>query len=157
MTQPVAILMVCMGNICRSPTAEAVMRFKAKQQGIAVTLDSAGTISAHKGEKPDQRSMVAGQARGYDFSGIRSRKVKPSDFASFDIILAADHQNITDLLAICPPEFTHKVSLLLSHTEQSMDEVPDPYYGGVKGFEKVLDLIEQGCEGVLKKISMKIT
>lgn len=152
MSQPVSMLMVCMGNICRSPTAEAVMRHKAKLHGVKVKLDSAGTIGAHKGEKPDQRSMQAGQARGYDFSGIRSRKVRASDFADFDYILAADEQNIADLMAICPPELQHKISLLLSHSEQTVQEVPDPYYGGPKGFEKVLDLIEQGCDGLLKKI-----
>ncbi|HDM8228376.1 TPA: low molecular weight phosphotyrosine protein phosphatase [Vibrio campbellii] len=146
------LLVVCMGNICRSPTGEAVLRAKAKELGISVEVDSAGTIGYHAGNSPDARSMQAGKQRGYSFKGMRSRKVTVGDFDEFDMVLAADKANLADLLDICPTEHRHKVSLFLSHGDSDYDEIPDPYYGGDAGFELVLDLIEDASEVILKKL-----
>lgn len=146
------LLVVCMGNICRSPTGEAVLRAKAKKLGISVEVDSAGTIGYHAGNPPDARSMQAGKQRGYSFKGMRSRKVTVGDFDEFDMVLAADKANLADLLDICPTEHRHKVSLFLSHGDSDYDEIPDPYYGGDAGFELVLDLIEDASEVILKKL-----
>ncbi|WP_321283114.1 low molecular weight protein-tyrosine-phosphatase [uncultured Vibrio sp.] len=146
------ILVVCMGNICRSPTGEAVMRAKANELGLPVEVDSAGTIGYHTGNSPDTRAMVAGKQRGYSFKGMKARQVKSEDFEYFDMILAADKANLADLLDICPVELRHKLSLFLSHSDSSYDEIPDPYYGGDDGFELVLDLIEEASEVILKKL-----
>ncbi|MEF1329171.1 low molecular weight protein-tyrosine-phosphatase [Vibrio sp. M260121] len=146
------LLVVCMGNICRSPTGEAVLRAKAKELGISVEVDSAGTIGYHAGNPPDARSMQAGKQRGYSFKGMRSRKVTVGDFDEFDMVLAADKANLADLLDICPTEHRHKVSLFLSHGDSDYDEIPDPYYGGDAGFELVLDLMEDASETILKKL-----
>ncbi|MDD1781736.1 low molecular weight phosphotyrosine protein phosphatase [Enterovibrio sp. ZSDZ35] len=145
------ILVVCMGNICRSPTGEAVLRQKAQDRGVNVIIDSAGTIGYHEGSKPDARSRAAGEARGYDFSGIYSRPVVPEDFEHFDMILAADKANLADLLDNCPKHLRHKVSLFLSHGDSKLDEIPDPYFGGGRGFELVLDLIEDASDSILNK------
>ena len=150
--KPVSILVVCMGNICRSPTAEAVFRAKAEQLGIKVDIDSAGTIAYHQGESPDPRAQAAGKARGYSFKGIRSRQIQKQDFVDFDYIFAADEQNKRDLLHDCPAEFQHKISLLLSHIASDYHEIPDPYYGGDKGFDLVLDLLELSAEAILRKV-----
>ncbi|AEY01719.1 protein tyrosine phosphatase [Oceanimonas sp. GK1] len=146
------VLTVCMGNICRSPTAEAVLRHKAARAGLDVEVDSAGTIGYHAGAGPDARARAAGEARGYDFSGMRARQVTVSDFERFDLVLAADKENLRDLQRLCPPAHVHKVKLLLSFAEGPEQEVPDPYYGGEQGFERVLDMVEAACEGVLKHL-----
>ncbi|MFW1334493.1 low molecular weight protein-tyrosine-phosphatase [Vibrio parahaemolyticus] len=146
------ILVVCMGNICRSPTGEAVLRAKAKELGVDVNIDSAGTIGYHTGNTPDSRAMAAGKQRGYSFKGMRARQVSVQDFEDFDLVLAADKANLADLLDICPAEHRHKVSLFLSHSNSSYDEIPDPYYGGDDGFELVLDLIEEASVAVLQKL-----
>ncbi len=146
------ILVVCMGNICRSPTGEAVLRAKAKELGVDVDIDSAGTIGYHTGNTPDSRAMAAGKQRGYSFKGMRARQVSVQDFEDFDLVLAADKANLADLLDICPAEHRHKVSLFLSHSKSSYDEIPDPYYGGDDGFELVLDLIEEASVAVLQKL-----
>ncbi|KOF50680.1 protein tyrosine phosphatase [Vibrio parahaemolyticus] len=146
------ILVVCMGNICRSPTGEAVLRAKAKELGVDVDIDSAGTIGYHTGNTPDSRAMAAGKQRGYSFKGKRARQVSVQDFEDFDLVLAADKANLADLLDICPAEHRHKVSLFLSHSNSSYDEIPDPYYGGDDGFELVLDLIEEASVAVLQKL-----
>nr|WP_319535079.1 low molecular weight protein-tyrosine-phosphatase [uncultured Vibrio sp.] len=146
------ILVVCMGNICRSPTGEAVLRAKANELGVAAEIDSAGTIGYHTGNSPDQRAMLAGKQRGYSFRGMRARRVQSDDFEYFDIILAADKANFADLLDICPAVHHHKISLFLSHSDSSYDEIPDPYYGGEGGFELVLDLIEEAAEVILNKV-----
>ncbi|MEI8608057.1 low molecular weight phosphotyrosine protein phosphatase [Enterovibrio sp. Hal110] len=143
------ILVVCMGNICRSPTGEAILRAKAAERGIDVEIDSAGTIGYHTGSKPDPRSQQAGEARGYSFAGIRSRQVAVEDFETFDLVLAADKANLADLIDICPPEYRHKVSLFLSHGDVALNEIPDPYFGGSLGFERVLDLIEEASDSIL--------
>ncbi|AMG11770.1 low molecular weight protein-tyrosine-phosphatase [Vibrio vulnificus] len=147
------ILVVCMGNICRSPTGEAVLRAKAQQRGIEVEVDSAGTIGYHAGNTPDHRSMQAGQLRGYSFNGIRSRQVDAKDFEYFDWILAADKENLADLFSICPEKYQYKLSLFLSHAELDVDEIPDPYYGGEEGFDLVLDLIEAASEAILENVA----
>lgn len=141
----VRLLFVCLGNICRSPTAEAVGRHLAKRRGLAVEVDSAGTYGGHEGNPPDPRSKAAGEKRGYSFAGIRSRKITRADFTDFDLILAMDNSNLEALRKLCPQPLQHKLSLLLSHSDNAQSEVPDPYYGGSRGFELVLDLIEQGC------------
>ncbi|EMK3672825.1 protein-tyrosine-phosphatase [Vibrio parahaemolyticus] len=146
------ILVVCMGNICRSPTGEAVLRAKAEELGVDVDIDSAGTIGYHTGNTPDSRAMAAGKLRGYSFKGMRARQVSVQDFEDFDLVLAADKANLADLLDICPAEHRHKVSLFLSHSNSSYDEIPDPYYGGDDGFELVLDLIEEASVAVLQKL-----
>ncbi|WP_133407274.1 low molecular weight protein-tyrosine-phosphatase [Parashewanella tropica] len=146
-----SILFVCMGNICRSPTAEAVFRQKFHQAGIDAKLDSAGTIGFHQGKLPDPRSRFAGEKRGYDFSGITSRQVVSNDFADFDLILAADKENLQDLQMICPIKYRHKLKLLLSFSDSDYQEVPDPYYGVEDGFELVLDLIETSADNVINK------
>ncbi|ENB1603489.1 low molecular weight phosphotyrosine protein phosphatase [Vibrio parahaemolyticus] len=146
------ILVVCMGNICRSPTGEAVLRAKAEELGVDVDIDSAGTIGYHTGNTPDSRAMAAGKQRGYSFKGMRARQVSVQDFEDFDLVLATDKANLADLLDICPAEHRHKVSLFLSHSNSSYDEIPDPYYGGDDGFELVLDLIEEASVAVLQKL-----
>ncbi|EJG1189477.1 low molecular weight phosphotyrosine protein phosphatase [Vibrio parahaemolyticus] len=146
------ILVVCMGNICRSPTGEAVLRAKAEELGVDVDIDSAGTIGYHTGNTPDSRAMAAGKQRGYSFKGMRARQVSVQDFEDFDLVLASDKANLADLLDICPAEHRHKVSLFLSHSNSSYDEIPDPYYGGDDGFELVLDLIEEASVAVLQKL-----
>ncbi|EPI4956419.1 TPA: low molecular weight protein-tyrosine-phosphatase [Vibrio parahaemolyticus] len=146
------ILVVCMGNICRSPTGEAVLRAKAEELGVDVDIDSAGTIGYHTGNTPDSRALAAGKQRGYSFKGMRARQVSVQDFEDFDLVLAADKANLADLLDICPAEHRHKVSLFLSHSNSSYDEIPDPYYGGDDGFELVLDLIEEASVAVLQKL-----
>ncbi|HHG3020460.1 TPA: low molecular weight protein-tyrosine-phosphatase [Vibrio parahaemolyticus] len=146
------ILVVCMGNICRSPTGETVLRAKAEELGVDVDIDSAGTIGYHTGNTPDSRAMAAGKQRGYSFKGMRARQVSVQDFEDFDLVLAADKANLADLLDICPAEHRHKVSLFLSHSNSSYDEIPDPYYGGDDGFELVLDLIEEASVAVLQKL-----
>ena len=141
-----------MGNICRSPSAEAVFRHKAKAQGLNLTIDSAGTVGAHVREKPDHRAQKAGQAKGYSFDGIKARKVRDADFDDFDLILAMDNDNKDNLLSISPSHSHHKIQLFLDYAHNNEEaEVPDPYYGGANGFRFVLDLIEDASDGLLKK------
>ncbi|HAS24177.1 low molecular weight protein-tyrosine-phosphatase [Vibrio splendidus] len=146
------ILVVCMGNICRSPTGEAVLRKKAQQMDIDVTVDSAGTIGFHQGNPPDSRSKSAGENRGYSFKGITSRKVVMNDFDEFDLILAADQANLDDLTNQCPAHLQYKLALFLSFGESQYQEIPDPYYGEGNGFELVLDLIEESSEAILRSM-----
>ncbi|MDO6497252.1 low molecular weight protein-tyrosine-phosphatase [Photobacterium sanguinicancri] len=146
------ILVICMGNICRSPTAEAVLKKKVRERGLNVFVDSAGTISYHTGSMPDPRSVAAGEGRGYDFSGITARSVKASDFEVFDKVLVADRNNLEDVLSICPPALHHKIALFLSYGEGELDEIPDPYYGGARGFEYVLDVVEDAADCILDSI-----
>lgn len=148
-----SILFVCMGNICRSPTAEAVFRHKAAAQGKKLSIDSAGTLGAHAKQKPDPRSQKAGVARGYSFDGIKARKVTKQDFYDFDLILAMDEQNLKDLQQVAPAALVEKPQLFLNFAENFNDtEVPDPYYGGARGFQYVLDLVEDASEGLLKQL-----
>lgn len=152
MKPEVKVLVVCLGNICRSPTGEAVLRAKAQALGVNIQVDSAGTSGYHVGARPDARSAQTGASRGISFAGIYSRQINQNDFAHFDYILAADKQNLADLQAECPAEYQHKLSLFLSHCDSEHEEIPDPYYGGEQGFELVFDLIERACEGFLVKL-----
>ncbi len=146
------VLVVCLGNICRSPTAEAVLRATAKKLNIEIEVDSAGTINNHQGNSPDKRSMAAGEKRGYSFKGITSRQVITSDFEYYDHILAADNSNIEDLKSLCPKQLHYKIALFLSYAQADTDEIPDPYYGGDAGFELVLDLLEDASSQLLIKL-----
>lgn len=146
-----SVLFVCMGNICRSPSAEAVFRQKA--QGLSLVIDSAGTVGSHAREKPDHRAQKAGIARGYSFDKIKARKVTSEDFEKFDLILAMDEKNIQDLMKVAPQDLQYKMQLFLDYAENFDDtEVPDPYYGGAKGFQYVLDLVEDASEGLVKRL-----
>lgn len=148
-----SVLFICMGNICRSPTAEAVFRQKVADHALDINIDSAGTIGAHAKEKPDHRSMKIGEESGYSFNGIKSRKVTVDDFDKFDLILAMDNKNLEDLLDLAPVEHQDKVKLFLEYGEQfDEQEVPDPYYGGSGGFKYVLQLVEDASDGLLRKM-----
>lgn len=148
-----SVLLVCMGNICRSPTADGVLRKMAKERGIPLIVDSAGTTSAHAGERPDLRSVKAASERGYDLSEIRSRQVQSDDFDRFDHLLAMDEANLRDLRARCPEQHQHKLALFLEFGSMNQREVPDPYYGGGRGFTHVLDLVEDASRGFLDTLS----
>jgi protein-tyrosine phosphatase len=151
---PIRLLFVCLGNICRSPTAEAVMRGLLREQGLedAVEVDSAGVGDWHAGEPPDARATAAAQARGVTLAGA-ARMIAPRDFEDYDLILAADRSNLSDLRATAPKEMRARMHLLREFdpaSEGAPDlDVPDPYYGGPDGFERVLDLVEAACRGLL--------
>ncbi|MCP9338024.1 low molecular weight protein-tyrosine-phosphatase [Stutzerimonas xanthomarina] len=148
------VLFVCMGNICRSPTAEAVFRKCAEKAGMdkRVTIDSAGTDRWHIGKAPDQRACLAAARRGYDLAALRARQVSVEDFQRFDLILAMDHDNLERLRALRPATCNAEVDLFLRRYRLGEDAVPDPYYGGEDGFEQVLDLIEDGVAQLLDEI-----
>jgi protein-tyrosine phosphatase len=151
----VKVLFVCMGNICRSPTAQGVFEFLVNSEELshAITIDSAGTYAYHIGELPDARARSAALKRGIDLGNQRARRVTESDFREFDYVLAMDRENYDDLEAICPSEQTGKLRLFLDFApELGVREVPDPYYGGSNGFERVLDLIEHASRGLLAAI-----
>ena len=150
-----AVLFVCLGNICRSPTAEAVFRHKAAAAGLDVTIDSAGTHGYHIGSAPDKRSQSAGIAKGYKFDGIACRKVAHEDFDKYDYILAMDKSNLANLQKVSDSAYHPKIKLFLSFANSDHQEVPDPYYGGKKGFELVLDLIEQASDGLIEDIKKR--
>jgi protein-tyrosine phosphatase len=149
--------MVCLGNICRSPTAEAVLRAQVEAAGLAdyITIDSAGTSDWHQGEAPDKRSMLAASNRLYDLSTQRSRQVTTLDFEEFDYILAMDRQNLSDLQDHCPVAYQHKIELLLNYGNTGWLDVPDPYNSGKEGFELVLDLVEVACSAFLPHLVEK--
>lgn len=149
------VLFVCMGNICRSPTAEGVFRRMVEKAGLAdrVQIDSAGTHDYHIGEAPDQRAQQVASRRGYDLSCLTGRQVQRNDFRDFDYILAMDLDNLRNLQRDCPPEYAHKLSLMLDFSQRFYGrEVPDPYFGGAQGFENVLDMIEDASRGLLDRI-----
>lgn len=154
-TRQTAVLMVCMGNICRSPTAEGVFRRRLREAGLdhLVRLDSAGTHSYHIGKSPDPRAQQAASRRGYDLSDLVGRQVGPRDFEEFDLILAMDAENLANLRRLCPAGQEHKVRLFLSFSARFPgQEVPDPYYGGPHGFDQVLDMVEDAAAGLLDEI-----
>lgn len=151
----ISVLFVCMGNICRSPTAEGVFRDKLKQSGLAdhVEIDSAGTHDYHIGRPPDGRAQDAAGMRGYDLSDLRGRQVNARDFEAFDFILAMDKDNLALLHQQCPPHLQHKLRRLLSFSQHFPNlDVPDPYYGGQSGFDQVLDMVEDAAEGLINEI-----
>ena len=150
-----SVLFVCMGNICRSPSAEGVFKQQIGESGLdeRVRVDSAGTHAYHLSEAPDARAQAAAMARGIDISHQRARRFEVSDFERFDYILAMDQDNLDTLSRLCPAGFTGKLDLLLGFAPRlNCRDVPDPYYGGEHGFERVLDLIEQGCAGLLDEL-----
>ncbi|WP_354686072.1 low molecular weight protein-tyrosine-phosphatase [Cupriavidus necator] len=153
-----AILMCCMGNICRSPTAEGVLRAKLAAAGLEdlVELDSAGTHEYHLGHPPDPRTLRHALSRGYDLSPLRARKVGIPDFDRFDLILAMDRENLAGLTRL-RPDAGDKLRLLMSFaTRHHVDEVPDPYYGEGDGFERVLDYIEDACDGLVEMLHQRL-
>jgi protein-tyrosine phosphatase len=152
------ILFVCMGNICRSPAAEGVTRTLLARLGCAelAELDSAGTHDYHVGAPPDLRMQKAAALRGHDLADLRARQVSAADFAHFDLVLAMDRDNLQRLLERCPPEHRSKVRLFLEYApDERVDEVPDPYYGGAAGFERVLDLVEAAARGLIEELDLK--
>jgi protein-tyrosine phosphatase len=154
-----SVLFVCMGNICRSPTADGVFRHKVNESGLAhaVRVDSAGTHNYHPNSPPDERSQLHAARRGYDLSDLRARQVQAKDFEAFDLILAMDDDNLALLRADCPPQHRHKLGRLTQYCQHHKTPVvPDPYYGGGNGFERVLDLVEDACEGLLAHVQRQV-
>lgn len=148
-----SVLMVCSGNICRSPTAQAVLERRLAELGLdrMVAVDSAGLEGHHVGEAPDKRSQKHASLRGYDLSGQRARRVEPQDFERFDLLLAMDRGHLASLRKRCPPELQDRIALLLGDAE-----VPDPFYGGPAGFERVLDLVEPGCARLAADLAARL-
>lgn len=153
----ISVLFVCMGNICRSPTAEGVFRYHVEGAGLAehIDIDSAGTHAYHVGEPADRRARAAAERRGMSLDGIRARRVKSDDFERFDHILAMDEDNLARLADEAPAEHRHKLRLFLEFAKNGEREVPDPYYGGAAGFERVLDLVDEASRGLLETLSIK--
>lgn len=154
------MLFVCMGNICRSPTAEGVFRHRVASAGLSgrIAIDSAGTHDYHIGEPPDRRTEQAALVRGYDLSGLRGRQVEPGDFHEFDYILAMDRENLSNLRRICPQQQRHKLNLFMEFSRGfDQREVPDPYFGGAQGFETVLDMAEDAATGLLEAIRARMS
>lgn len=152
---PVKVLFVCLGNICRSPTADGVFQKYVKDAGLAdkIQVDSAGTAGWHQGRAPDPRTIAAAKKRGIDLSVLRARQVQQKDFAEFDYILAMDKVNLQDLISMMPADYAGQLGLLLEFSgQQKYREVPDPYHGDDRGFELVLDLIEDAAKGLLDSI-----
>ena len=141
------LLFVCTGNICRSPTAEGVLRHLAKKAGVPLHVESRGTHDYHVGEPPDERAQHHAKGRGYDLSAQRARQVSERDFEEFDLILAMDRSHLRLLERMCPARHRAKLRLFLPGAD-----VPDPYYGGAEGFEQVLDLVEAACRGLLQDL-----
>ena len=141
------VLFVCTGNICRSPTAEGVLRHLAKDANVPLHVESAGTHDYHVGNAPDQRSQKHARGRGYDLSAQRARQVRRRDFEEFDLIVAMDRGHLEILQDNCPAQHQGKLRMLVRG-----HDVPDPYYGGAEGFEQVLDMVEAACLGLLSEI-----
>ncbi|MEJ2361481.1 MAG: low molecular weight phosphotyrosine protein phosphatase [Gammaproteobacteria bacterium] len=156
--EKVRVLFVCMGNICRSPTAHGVFRALVQERNLQklIEIDSAGTHAYHTGEPPDSRAQNTATQRGIDLSDLRARAVKVRDFERYDYILAMDESNYEDLLEQCPDEAKQKVYLFLNFAPQlNRRSVPDPYYGGIKGFENVYDMIDHAARGLLDDIEQR--
>jgi protein-tyrosine phosphatase len=154
------VLVVCMGNICRSPMAEAVLLAKLDRAGLGkvVAVDSAGTHGFHKGSAPDPRAVAQAAKRGYRLDGLKSRPLVPEDFSRFDLVVGMDHNNLATMRERCPPALHDRLGLLLSYAPHlGVDEVPDPYYGSVASFDQALDLIEPACEGLLKLLQKRLS
>jgi len=141
------VLFVCTGNICRSPTAEGVLRSLAEKENLKIHVESRGTHNYHVGEPPDDRAQDHAKRRGYDLSAQRAKQLSKRDFEEFDLLLAMDRGHLRILQRLCPPQYAGKVRLFLQEAD-----VPDPYYGGAEGFEQVLDLVEAACRGLLHEM-----
>lgn len=151
----ISVCFVCLGNICRSPTAEGVMRHLVREAGLEAQfeIDSAGTGAYHQGEPPDARARAAGQRRGIEISG-RARQIKAADFARFDYLLAMDSDNLKNMRALAPENASARLSLLRAFDAESEPDasVPDPYYGGEQGFDEVVELCVRACRGLLAQV-----
>lgn len=158
MADPVRVLFVCLGNICRSPSAEGVFRTLVEQAGLAdqLDIDSCGTGHWHIGKSPDARAQEAARRRGIDISGLRARQFSPEDLDRFDYVLVMDHQNLADIKDVWHQNGGTRPVLFLEYGSSLQDEVPDPYYGGADGFEVVLDLIHEAGEGLLADIRRRL-
>ena len=153
-TAKLSVLFVCMGNICRSPTAEGVFRYFVANAGLEenIQIDSAGTHAYHVNEPPDRRARAAAERRGYTLDQIRARRVQVEDFERFDYVIAMDRDNLALLTGQSEVIHHDKIRLFLEFAEAAEDEVPDPYYGGAAGFERVLDLVEDASRGLLETL-----
>ena len=153
-TSSTSVLFVCMGNICRSPTAEGVFRHLVEEGGLHeyIEIDSAGTHAYHINEPPDRRATAAAERRGYSLNSIRARRVVDTDFERYDYIIAMDRDNVARLVEQAEVEHHRKIRLFLEFANAQEDEVPDPYYGGAAGFERVLDLVEDASRGLLEML-----
>lgn len=156
---PVKILFVCLGNICRSPTAHGIFEKMISDAGLQelIMVDSAGTGDWHIGKSPDPRAREAALSRNHDLSHLVARQVRPEDFLEFDYILAMDKQNLWDLKAMALPEFSGRLELFLEYGSSDLEEVPDPYSGGREGFEQVLDLVEDAAQGLLVNLREQLS
>ncbi|MDH5571918.1 MAG: low molecular weight phosphotyrosine protein phosphatase [Gammaproteobacteria bacterium] len=155
MSKKIKVLFVCMGNICRSPTAEGVFRHVVEEAGLGhiIETDSAGTHAYHIGQPPDKRAQQTAKDRGLDISDLRARKAIEEDFQQFDYVLAMDADNYNMLSDLCPIGLESRLSLFLAYADELEEtDVPDPYYGGLKGFEYVFDLVEAASKGLLDHI-----
>ncbi|MEH6825180.1 MAG: low molecular weight protein-tyrosine-phosphatase [Motiliproteus sp.] len=153
------MLFVCLGNICRSPTAQGVLLKQVRERRLEsrITVDSAGTAAFHIGAAPDHRSIRVAAGRGYDLSPLRARRVRAEDFHRYDYILAMDSENLSSLQSIAPAESRAQLRLFLDFSSQhKFTEVPDPYYGGARGFDLVLDLIEDASRGFLDQLRSRL-
>jgi protein-tyrosine phosphatase len=160
MTGPIRVLMVCTGNICRSPTAEGVLRRKLADAGLQdrVEVASAGTVDYHAGSPPDHRAQQSARRRGYDLSRQRARELRVEDFERFDLVLAMDTDHVERMVELCPGPLTGRIRLLMEFSARRPRGmgVPDPYYGAPAGFERVLDLIEEACDGLMKDLQARL-
>jgi len=157
-TGRIEIVFVCLGNICRSPTAEGVFRATVEKAGLSdrISVRSAGTADYHVGEPPDSRSIRHARARGYEIAHQRARQFRAADFVAATLVLAMDSTNLQSLKRLCPPEHAAKLRLFLDFApEEGTRDVPDPYYGDSAGFERVIDLCEAGASGLLQSLSEK--
>lgn len=148
------VLLVCLGNICRSPTAHGVLEQKLKPLDLDVAVDSCGTGAWHVGSAPDERSIQAARQSGYQLEHLRARQLCSDDFDQFDYILAMDARNLADVIKMAPRDFSGVITLFLDYAEGiDMTEVPDPYCGSIDGFQRVIELVEQASDGLIKQLS----
>lgn len=157
---PISVCFVCLGNICRSPSAEGVMRHLVERANLAgqIVIDSAGTGDWQIGDAPDARAQKAAKKRGYDLSMLRGRQIGAADFARFDLLVAMDDANVAALMALCPPEHRDKIRLLMDFAARKDSRVVvDPYFGDEAGFETVLDQCEDACEGLLRALQARLS
>lgn len=156
----ISVLFVCLGNICRSPTAHGVFETMVLQAGLQdrIHIDSCGTGDWHIGHSPDERSASTALTRGYDLSHLRSRQIHSSDFQRFDYILVMDNKNLSDVKALCPADYAGQIELFLNYANNysSTVEVPDPYYGGASGFDHVIDLVEDASQSLLNTLQASL-
>lgn len=152
--KPVRILFVCLGNICRSPLAEGVLRALAAREGLAseIFVDSAGTGAWHIGDPPDRRSIAVARRHGIDISGLRARKVSRADFETFDLILGMDRENVRTLRQLASADREDRISLFLEYAAGRDQDVPDPYYDGPEAFERLYQMLDAGCSSLLERL-----